>query len=186
MNFDVFKSGYAIAYKHEETRWPKSFFGNQIVKKQLAVGFSAEHAQYSHVEICGGKIRDKAGRIVGIQSINVSPPKSRWIDITKVHKGRYVCVLKHKDYDKDPTIRYQVAYASARLNNVAYDKRGILAFGLSWITQNNRLYFCSEHCSYAVRIELPRTFDIDPDDKITPAYFFLPHWWVKVWEGRIE
>jgi len=180
---DIFKQGYIILYKHEETHWLKGWFSNRIVAKQKQLGFIDKHAQYTHAEICGGRIRE-GNNIVGYQSINVAPPKSRWIDLTKDHKGRYVTVLKHKEYTDE--IRRHVAYASARLNNLAYDKRGILAFAISWIRQNNRLYFCSEHCITAIRVELPKTLGNTPADKIMPAHFFIFKHFEKIWEGRIE
>ena len=123
---DRFKMGYVILYKTDG-----SFTNNQIVSRQLSAGFSPHDAQVTHSEISGG----------GKHSINISPPVSQLIDITKRHKGRYAYLLRYKNEEYERALRYKVAYFSASLCNKGYDFSGILAFLLKWFKQNNRLYF---------------------------------------------
>ena len=183
-NIEDFKMGDLIVYKHEDTHWFKGFFGNAIVRKQLNMGFIPAHAQYSHTEICGGGIY-KDNQRVGIRSVRVALPRSKVVDILKAHKGRYITVFRHIGYKTDNTARYKVAYTSALLNNLAYDKRGVVAFTLSFIKQDNRLYFCSEHTAYALRSEFPKTFNNIPNAKIMPAHSFTEQRLEKVFECRL-
>ncbi len=166
---DKFRMGYFILYRND-----KSLFGNAIAKRQLLAGFSPESSQYTHIEISGGEIH----------SINISPPISKLVDITKAHKGRYACLVKYKGYNEDGK-RYKVAYFSATLCNKGYDIPGILSFLFKWIKHNNRLYFCSEGAAWALSMVFPKVFgDLTPD-KTMPAHFTNPELFEKIWEGVI-
>ena len=167
-NVDDFKMGYIIAYKSTG-----SLFNRLITKRQLQAGFSEEEAQYVHLEVSGG----------GRHSVNISPPISKMIDITKVHKGRGACLLRYKNDDYEARGRYKVAYFSAALcANRPYDVSGVLSFLFKWITHNNRLYFCSEGVMAALKMEYPRVMPI-PAHKVMPAHFIASKQFEKVWEG---
>lgn len=168
-NLNRFKMGYIILYKPNGGK-----FGNLIVKKQLSRGFVPEHACYTHVEISGG----------GKHSINISPPISKLIVITKKHKGRYIRIMRYKNDRYEKKGRYKVAYFSATLCNKKYDIRGILSFLFKWVKQNNRLYFCSEGALWALQQEFPFALATTPD-KCMPAHFCLPRYFETVWEGQI-
>lgn len=166
---DKFKMGYFILYRNDN-----SIFGNLIVKRQLVAGFTPDDANYIHVEISGGEIH----------SINISPPISKLVDITKAHKGRFVRLCRYKGYNGDGK-RYKVAYFSASLCNKGYDVSGILAFLFRWVKQSNRLWFCSEGTAWALSMVFLRVFgDLTPD-KIMPAHFLDDKFEI-VWQGVIE
>lgn len=170
---DTFKMGDVILYKND-----RSLFGNAIAKRQRLAGFSAEEAEYTHVEISGGEKH----------SINVSPPRSQLIDITKTHAGKYVKLMRFDNQEFNERLRYKVAYFSAALcANKPYDVAGILAF-LSflskWIKQNNRLYFCSEGALTAFQMVFSNLLGILPSDCM-PAHFFNVIFKL-AWEGVIE
>lgn len=167
-NLSLFKMGYFILYRHD-----KGLFGNAIKKRQLVAGFSFHDAQYTHIEVSGGEIH----------SINISPPISKLIDITKIHKNRYVCLVRYKGYNENNK-RYKVAYFSASLCNKGYDIGGLLAFLFKWVKQSNRLYFCSEGALWALQMVFPGVLDITPD-KCMPAHFLNPDLFEVIWEGII-
>ncbi len=188
LDLSMFRMGDIICYRHEQTHKIKGFFGNNIIRKQLRVGLPRDFAQYSHVEICGGGLYKDNERI-GVESINVAPPKARAIDITKTHKGRYITLLRYRGYDDKLNARYKVAYASARLNHLPYDIKGILGFVLNWVTQNQKFFFCSEHCTYAIRTEFPNEFPGFSNSKVMPGHFLMfaeQGRFTKIFEGRIE
>ena len=165
-NPDDFKMGYFLIYKNTG-----GIFGNLICKKQQQAGFTDEESRYVHVEVSLG----------GVHSINVSPPKSRLIDITKVHKGRYIKLVKYKEYGSDNK-RYKVAVFAASLNNLGYDIWGIASFLFRFIKQNNRLYFCSESAAESLQRVYPKAFN-KPPSEIYPADFCQ---FETVWEGCIK
>ena len=165
---DKFRMGYFIAYKNTG-----GIFGNGIVAKQIAAGFSTEDAQFTHIEVSGGENH----------SVNISPPISKLIDITKQHKGRYVRLVRYKGYNDDGK-RYKVAYFSASLCNKGYDIPGILSFLFKWIKHNNRLYFCSEGVLWALQMCFPGILGIKPEECM-PARFLGAEFEI-VWEGAIE
>ena len=166
---DKFKMGYFILYRTDD-----SLFSKVIVKRQLIAGFSPHDAQVTHVEVSGGEIH----------SINISPPISKLIDITKAHKGRYAYLVRYKGYSINGK-RYKVAYFSATLCNKGYDIPGILSFLFKWIKQSNRLWFCSEGALWAAQMGCRENIlGIDPD-KCMPAHFFNEVFEI-VWEGMIE
>lgn len=171
-SLDLFKMGNVIAYKHEG----KGKFGRAIVRKQLAEGFVENDAQYSHVEISLGEQH----------SINVAPPKAKFIEITKKHAGRYIRLLEYR-HDIDNK-RFKVAALYAALcSNQSYDISGVLSFMFKWIKQNNRLFFCSEACATAYQMVYkdPMPFFGEKPSSIYPAHFFLPSFFCTKWEGRI-
>ena len=165
---EIFKMGYFILYHSDN-----SLFSKAIVKRQQLAGFNSHDAQVTHVEVSGGERH----------SINISPPISKLVDITKAHKGRYAYLVRYRGYSDDGK-RYKVAYFSASLCNKGYDIRGILAFLFRWIKQCNRLYFCSEGALWALQMVFPGVLSITPD-KCMPAHFFRGEFEV-MWEGKIE
>jgi len=170
-NGGLFKMGYFIVYWHPRKGW----FGNQIVRMQLKKGFDKESAQYTHVEVSGG----------GIHSVNIAPPRSELVEITKKHAGRHVCLMRLRDDYYERKGRYKVAYFSASLNNQHYDFPGVLSFLFKWIKQAKGLPFCSEGAAWAVKKVCPKTLDGLRPSKIMPAHFFHPKYFAKVWEGDI-
>ena len=175
------RMGYVLAYKSTG-----SWLNKMIVKRQLEAGFSEKVSEFTHIEISGGERH----------SINIRPPKSTLIEITQVHKGREVAILRY--YSPDFTVkRYKVAYFSAALcANKDYDVAGILAFmknkipswlkfAFRWLTHDNRLYFCSEGAAAAYRKVFPRVFALE-DNKIMPAHFLASNKFDVVWQGKID
>ena len=82
--------GYFILYKNEG-----GFFGNIIQRTQLKVGFSADHAKFTHVEVSGG----------GQWSVRVAPPRVKVVDITKHYKGRYIRIVRFKNKKYEEIIK---------------------------------------------------------------------------------
>ena len=170
LNLSLFKMGYIILYKND-----KSIFGNLIVNKQLAAGFNPRDSEVTHVEISGGEKH----------SINISPPLSKLVDISQVHKERYIYLLRYKNEEYEKALRYKVAYFSATLCNKGYDIPGILSFLFKRIKQSRRLWFCSEGALWALQMGCKENIlGIDPD-RCMPAHFFGDEFEV-VWEGKIE
>ena len=170
-NPNLFKMGYIIAYMNVG-----DFFGNQIVKRQLKAGFPEEQAQITHIEISGG----------GVHSVNIAPPFSKSIDITKRHKGRYVYLLRYRNDDYEKRGRYKVAYFSATLCNIGYDVPGIFRFVYKWIGQNNRLWFCSEGALYSIQKEYPKAWHYLKPEDCMPAHMMDETYVEKVWNGFIS
>lgn len=168
-NLDLFKMGYILAYKATG-----SLFNRLIEKRQLEAGFKPSEAEFVHTEISGGEKH----------SVNISPPFSKLIDITRKHKGRYVKVLRYKA-DDFAAKRYKIAYFSGTLCNKVYDFSGILSFLFKWITHNNRLYFCSEGCAWAYKMVYPRCF-AKPANEVMPADFVASSQFECAFEGIIE
>lgn len=169
LNPDIPRMGYILAYENAGDT-----FGNLIEKRQLRAGFPVYAAQITHVEISGG----------GYNSVNISPPLSKHIDITKSHKGRYVYLMKYKNDDYEKRGRYKVAYFSATLCNLGYDFFGIARFVLNWVKQRNRLYFCSEGCCVSMQKVYPEFLDSIKPENCFPAHF-MDESLEKVWEGVI-
>ena len=167
-SLDLFRIGYFILYKGGN-----DLFSKLIVKKQITAGFSPEDAQFTHVEVSGG----------GKHSVNISPPISKLVDITKRHKNRYICIVRYKNKDYERKGRYKVAYFSATLCNKGYDFMGILSFLFKWIKHSNRLYFCSEGCAWALEMEYPGALAWS-SSKVMPAHFMGEEFEL-VWEGVI-
>ena len=169
-SLDNFKMGYFIQYRGGTGK-----FGRNIVNKQLKEGFSKEDAQYSHTEVSGG----------GKHSINTSPPLSTLVDITQKHKGRYIRIVRFKNAIYEKKGRYKVAYFSATLNNTGYDIKGVLGFAFKWIKHDNRLYFCSEGCAWALQKEFSDAGEGRAPEKWMPAHFSPGKEFELIWEGYI-
>ena len=169
VNLNLFKMGYIILYKSGQGK-----FGRAIVNAQVKAGFNHDEAGYTLSEISGG----------GKHSVNIAPPLSKLVDITKTHKGRYVKLLRYKNDEYQRRGRYKVAYFSATLNNVGYDIRGVLKFMFKWIGNNNRLFFCSEGVAYSLQKVYPNALGKKPA-KVMPAHFARSTEFETVWEGII-
>lgn len=170
LNLNLLRMGYFIVYKT-----PGGFFSNQIVKRQLKEGFSEEDSQYTHIEVSGGSKH----------SVNISPPFSKLVDITKRHKGRYAKVIRYRNDDYEQKKRYKVAYFSATLCNKGYDIPGILSFIFKWVKHSNRLYFCSEGAAWALQMCFYKAFHGQKPHYIMPADFLNKREFEQVWEGEI-
>ena len=169
-NLDIPKIGDFILYQK-----PKSdFFGNQIKKEQLKKGFSPKKAEFTHIETSWG----------GPQAVSVVPPKTKIIDITKAHKGRYVRIVRYHKY-KGNRERYRVALWSTSLANLGYDWFGVLKFRIRFLFHSRGKFFCSENAAWALTKEFEDAFgDLKPY-QIMPAHF-LGEEFDLVWEGIIE
>lgn len=169
-NLGLLKQGYIIRYKNDGSK-----FGRSIVKRQLAAGYSPEDACYTHVEVSGGEQH----------SVNISPPKAKFIDILKAHKEREIQILKYDNEDFANGKRYKVAYFSAVLCNKPYDIRGIFAFLFKWIKQDKNAYFCSEGVAWSFQMVFPDIFWGNDIDKMYPASFNLKYKFVEVCKTKI-
>jgi len=167
-NLDIPRMGYFLAYRSND-----SWINKRIVNQQIAVGFKPEEACVTHIEVSGG----------GPDSINISPPISKHINITKKHKGRYVYILRYPNGHYEMKGRYKVAYFSATLNNTGYDIWGLLSFIFKWIKHSNRLVFCSEGALWSLQKQYPEAFGIRPE-KCMPADFMKEC--KIVWQGVIS
>lgn len=180
-NLDIVKQGHFILVKHD-----KGLFGDLINKKQLAAGFTKEHSLMTHVEVSGG----------GPWSVRIAPPLTTAIDITKTYAGREIIITKYKadDYNKK---RYKVAWWSATLCNLPYDKGGVAQFSSAvqwlkkkfgflfrWLRNSNRLYFCSEGALSALQKVYPKAVGIRPEDCM-PAQFLVPKSFEIIWRGKL-
>ncbi len=97
-NLDLFRPGDIIAVRSEG-----GLFGNNIEKKQARVRgkngllvFTPEQASYTHVEVIiirDTKEPDK------FWSIRVAPPKSKLVDFPDYYKGKYVRIVRYKNYE---------------------------------------------------------------------------------------
>ena len=168
------KMGYILGYGNDCSK-----YGNLIQKKQEACGFIPEHAKIVHIEVSGG----------GKDSVNINIPKSKHIDITKTHAGRFVRIMKPILPDEHllehPNTYGKIAYYSALACNLPYDIRGVLSFMFSWIKQNPRLPFCSEWAAWSIQQVYPAYFDYEKPSKIMPAHFCLSKWTEVIFEGII-
>jgi len=170
-NTELLKMGDVILYKNDGSK-----FGNLIQKKQLKEGFILDHAQWTHSEISGG----------GKHSINISPPISKLVDITKTHKKRHIRVVRYNNEEFKNGKRYKVAYFSASLCNRGYDFLGITSFLSKWVKQNNRLFFCSEGCADSFQKVFPKIWKAKTPSEIYPADFNPMNDFETVFEGIIE
>jgi len=167
-NLDIFKMGYFILYRNEG-----GFFGNAIEKTQKQK-FDAEYAKYTHIEVSGG----------GPWSVAVIPPKTKIVDITKKHKGRYVKVVAFKAEDYKIK-RYKVAFWASSNCNLAYDWFGVARFKFNLLFHFLKKFFCSENTAWALYKEYPNALGIKPEDCM-PAHFCNPNYFETIWEGKIE
>lgn len=168
-NLDDFRMGYVILYRNTGGK-----FGDNIVRKQIEMGFSQDQAKYTHVETSGG----------GRHSVNIAPPISKLVDITQKHKGREIRLVRYKNDDYEKKGRYKVAYFSATLNNTGYDIMGILRFAFKWIKAQNRLWFCSEGSCWALQKEYPQALQGMKPSECVPAHFTSSEF-ETVFEGKI-
>ena len=169
---DLFRMGYFILYKRGIGF---DLFGKGIEMRQRMAGFKSDNATFTHVEVSGGEVH----------AINISPPISKLIDITKNHKGRYIRVVSYRNDDYELKGRYKVAYFSAVLCNTKYDKFGIIRFLIKWIKEDNRKWFCSEGAAWALQKVYSEANGNLPPKKWMPADFTKSEWFQTVWEGEI-
>jgi len=171
-NLDTLRMGYIIVYKSKG-----GFFSRQIEKLQLSRGFPPHQACFTHVEVSGG----------GPYSVNVAPPKTRVVDIRKVHAGRYIKVMRYVDPDYEARTRYKVAFWAASNCNLPYDWFGCLKFKLKFLWHFKSRFFCSENTGFALRKEHEFIFPVSlPNHKLLPAHFLWGVRFEQVWEGIIS
>ena len=168
INLDALRMGYFILYRNDG-----GLFGNLIEKQQKKKGSTPEDAKYTHIEVSGG----------GQWSVNVSPPKAKVVDITKVHKGRHIKVVRFKNDTYDKKGRYKVAFWAASNCNLGYDWFGILRFKLKFMFHQKRMFFCSENALWALQKEFIGALGMKPE-KCMPSRFLRDEFEL-VWEGEI-
>jgi len=168
---DLFRMGYFILYKRGTGF---DLFGKGIEMRQRMAGFKDDNATFTHVEVSGG----------GVHSVNISPPISKLIEITKAHKGRHIRLVKYKNSDYEDRGRYKVAYFSAALCNTKYDMFGIVRFLIKWVKEDNRKWFCSEGAADSLQRVYPEANGNLPPKKWMPAHFTSDNF-ETVWEGEI-
>lgn len=169
---ELFRMGYIIQYKNSG-----GFIGNSIEKEQKRRGFNDRDASFTHVEISGGDQH----------SINIRPPKAIPIEITKAHAGRFIRLIKYKEYNDDPheRLRIKVAYFSAQLCHRGYDWLGVIKFLIPFIYHKKFLFFCSEGVAWALKKVYPLALIGIPSYETMPADFSKKEEFEIVWEGYI-
>ncbi len=168
-SLDIPRMGYFILYRHT-----KGFLGDQIIKQQLANGFPAEDARFTHVEVAGG----------GPWTVRVAPPKTKICDIRKIYPGRWVKIVRYKNADYEARRRLKVAFWAASLCNLPYDIFGVLRFKFKLLFGFKGAFFCSESCAWSLYKEFPSALGKRPEDCM-PADFANPDFFEKVWEGEL-
>jgi len=154
-NLDIPKIGYILAVR----RGKKDFIGSQIERVQLKAGYKPEDACYTHTEISSG----------GPDSMRIMPPRAKAINIEKFYAGQYVKFLKLNDIYFDAYHRYKIALKYNLLCNKKYDYRGVLAFILSWIHQDQKKPFCAEGTAKAYQFYYPEFLKEYIPSRIFPA-----------------
>ena len=177
-NLDIPRIGYFIVYKGNS-----SFFSKQIEKAQKITGFDKVDSEYTHVEVSGG----------GKDSVGAVMPRSKIMDIIKVHGGRYVKIMKYVGYGnsetKDNRLRYKVGFFAAGESNLPYGWWALLWFKLSesfhklkpWGTK--KFPFCSLLAGWALCKVFPDAFD--DYRKVMPAHFLSNSKFSLVWQGNL-
>ncbi len=169
-SLDIPRMGYFILFRHE-----RGFLGNQIMRIQRKKGFTREHARYTHVGVSGG----------GQWMVQVSPPRIRVIDITKVYKNKYIRIVSYKNemFDKK---RYKVSFWAATHSNLGYDWFGVLRFKLKFLFHQKRMFFCSESSMEALQKEFPKAMRAMKPQNCMPAHFLDPKYFETIWEGTVK
>lgn len=175
-NLDLFKPGDAILVKSEG-----GFFGNNIKKKQLRAGFTPEQASFTHIEVL--IIRDNKDPSK-FWSNRVAPPKSKLVNFPEFYKGKYVKIVRYKDYDNFDKLKDVAIWAATHVN-VPYDFPGILRFIFVWIKQHTSMWFCSENYIWSNQQVYLNSFDGLLPHKSMPAHGLLTQYTDIVWEGYI-
>jgi hypothetical protein len=170
MNLDIMKMGYIILFKTDN-----SYFARKIQREQLKRGLKPSQSVWTHAGISGG----------GQWLVEVSPPKSRVVDIRKRHRGRYIKVLCLKDTEYKERKRYKIAFWAASLCNLKYDWFGILKFRLKWLFHFKSRFFCSENTLWSIQKEYPGAFGMKPH-KAMPGHFDNPNYTKVIWEGKVS
>ena len=175
-SLDIPKMGYIMLTRYERNK-KKNFIQERIYKYQRKY-FKEKDALFTHVEVLGG----------GADSVRIFFPRTKAIKIDKVYKGTYVKILRPTEElcpDFQNKYRYKVAYFFARLNNLAYDTRGVLSFIIKFIKDSNRLFFCSEGVVWSYQKVYPDFLNGIAPDKVPPAMLSKYGRLEIVWEGYI-
>ena len=197
LNSDYLKPGFFVVIKRPEK---SGFLYNQIEKAQLKAGYSKAASKYVHVSIIG----------VDCYIINTTPPRTKIADLFEVYKGRYIKILKYKEYKENDLKGYEVAFWAASTCNIRYDWIGLAAFKFPWLGKifkrlQKKWLFCSECAIWALQKVFPvikekfnfkaskRTkpnkmffgdIRISPE-KCMPGYFLNNKDFPVIWEGEI-
>ena len=178
-NLDLFRPGDGIVAKNEG-----GFFGNRIEKKQWKKGFTFEQAKFTHVEVMIAREVETPDKF---WSVRVAPPKAKLVNFPEFYKGKYIKVVRYKDYDSFTRLKDVAIWAATHVN-VPYDIPGILSF-LSflrgWIKQHTSWWFCVESYIFAHQKIYPGAFGNLKPEKSMPAHALLPEYTYVIWEGVI-
>ena len=178
-NLDLFRPGDGIVVRSEG-----GLFGNNIEKKQLKKGFSVEDAKFTHVEIMIAREVETPNKF---WSVRIAPPKAKLVNFPEFYKGRYIKVVRYKDYDNFNRLKDVAIWAATHVN-VPYDIPGILSFISflrSWIKQHTSWWFCVESYIFAHQKVYPGAFDNLKPDKSMPAHALDSNYVDVIFEGFI-
>ena len=175
-NLALFRPGDVIAVRNEG-----GLFGNNIQRRQLKEGFLLEDARFTHVEII--IIRDNKNPDK-YWSIRVAPPKAKLVNFPVFYKGKYIKIVRYKNYDNFSKLK-DVSTWSATHVNVPYDFPGILKFIFVWIKQRTSMWFCSENATWSFQQVYLDSLDGLKPSKSMPAHLLDPEFFEVVWEGKI-
>lgn len=140
---------------------------SRVIQKYQLWKFDVEHAQYTHVSVGG-----RGGVIV-----DVAPPRVKIDNIFEKYVGRYVKVLRYREYQGDMK-QGEVAFWSASNCNKNYDVWGIAAFKFPILYKlpiiKNRieyLNFCSDNGLWSIRQVFPDAMSSLDPNRCMPAHF---------------
>lgn len=138
-------------------------------------GFKEEDAEYTHGAVsCGGQ-----------WIMEVSPPRSKVIDIRKKYRGSYIKILRFMNEEYEEKGRYKIALWAVTQSNLRYDWFGVLRFKLGIFWQWRGRPFCSENMLFAMKWEYPR-FTVLLPHECMPAHWLVFGRLDLHWEGIVE
>ena len=175
LNLDLLKSGDELLVRNEGR-----FIGNQIERNQLKAGFSPEDSEYTHVEVLALRDRLDPSKF---WSVCVAPPKTKLVNFPEYYKGRYVKIVRYKEYVCFGRLKDVAVWAVSHVN-VPYDVRGVLRFIFVWIKQHTSKWFCSENgCWSLQQVYFKALKGMKPENSM-PADFCCKEF-ETIYEGRI-
>ena len=175
-NLSLFRPGDGLLTRNEG-----GFFGNQIEKNQLRKGFSPENSKYTHIEVL--VLKDSL-ELPKFWSIRIAPPKSKLVNFPEFYKGRYVKIVRYKEYDNFDKLKDVAMWAATHVN-VPYDFPGILKFVLVWVKQHASRWFCSENYIWSHQKVYRNAFGGLEPFKSMPAHGLDDEYVDVIWEGRL-
>lgn len=182
-NLDLFRSGDGLLTQNKG-----GFFGNRIEKAQYRMKkeddsllFTAEQASFTHIEVL--IIRDTKN-FNKFWSIKVAPPKAKLVNFPEFYKGRYVKIVRYKNYESFDKLKDVAVWAATHVN-VPYDWPGIVKFLFVWIKQHISRWFCSENFVWSHQQVYLDSFKGLLPHKAMPAHGLLPEYTDIIWEGYL-